>query len=120
MTTAMHCALVVCWRVKYQYLRLRPSQLDPRIDVSVIPVPEHPSYPSGHSTAAGAAYQVLRELFPGERAKLKALAEESGLSRLKAGIHYRSDHTAGIGLGRDVGAFIMDDAAEDGGPQVYR
>lgn len=119
LTAAIHCALVACWHEKYHYLRPRPIQLDHGIDVSVIPVPEHPSYPSGHSTAAGAAYRLLRNFFPDERERLKAMAEQSGLSRLKAGIHYRSDHEAGLELGGAVAMALAEEADHDGGTPWY-
>lgn len=116
---AIYHSLVAAWRVKYQYRRPRPSQLDPEIDTAVIPVPEHPSYPSGHSTAAGAAAAILTHLFPLESARCQALAQDSGLSRLKAGIHYRSDHTEGLKLGGRVAAGILRAADSDGGPKTY-
>jgi hypothetical protein len=119
LTAAIHCALVACWHEKYHYLRPRPPQLDQAIDVSVIPLPDHPSYPSGHSTAAGAAYRLLRSFFPNERERLKAMAEQAGLSRLKAGIHYRSDHEAGLDLGSAVARQLVEEADRDGAPPWY-
>jgi hypothetical protein len=117
---AMYGALIACWAAKYQYLRPRPGQLDPDIAINIIPVPEHPSYPSGHSTGAGAASKVLRHFFPAESGKIRATAENSGLSRLKAGIHYRSDHEAGFRLGREYAKAVLASIRDDGGPQVYR
>lgn len=118
--TAIHGALIAAWNAKYQHLRPRPNQLDRRIDVSVIPVPEHPAYPSGHSTIAGAASAILSRLFPADAAVGFALADDSGMSRLKAGVHYRTDHTAGMQLGRQVAESVLRDVVErDGGPRVY-
>lgn len=116
---AIYIAIVACWHQKWRFLRLRPSQLDPSIDVSVIPVPQHPAYPAGHSTVAGAASALLGQVFPAEAARFVAMAEESGISRLKAGIHYRSDHTAGIRLGQRVARALLRKAGEDGGPLRY-
>ena len=35
------------------------------------------------------------------------MAEEAAMSRLYAGIHYRSDNEAGLDLGRRVGARVV-------------
>ena len=51
---------------------------------------------------------VLAEVFPSERDRVEALAEEASLSRLYAGIHYRFDMVAGLELGRSVAAKAMD------------
>jgi hypothetical protein len=115
---AIYSSLIAAWANKFVYLRPRPNQLDSMIDVSVIPVPQHPSYPAGHSSVAGAAAKVLKHFFPEEAARFTALAEESGLSRLKAGIHYRSDHTAGLKLGRVVAHRILRRALHDGAPRL--
>jgi hypothetical protein len=47
---------------------------------------------------------VLAAVFPSEARRLAAVAEESSLSRLYAGIHYRFDMEAGLALGRAVAA----------------
>lgn len=117
---AIHEALIAAWAAKYEHLRPRPHRLDPRINVSVIPVPEHPSYPSGHSTVAGAASTVLSRFFPADAAVARALAEDSGMSRLKAGVHYRTDHTGGMALGREIAQRILRNVVDrDGGPRSY-
>jgi hypothetical protein len=115
---AIYSSLIAAWANKFVYLRPRPNQLDSMIDVSVIPVPQHPSYPAGHSSVAGAAAKLLRYFFPEEAARFKAMAEDSGLSRLKAGIHYRSDHTAGLQLGHVVVERILRRAVHDGAPRL--
>lgn len=120
LSQAMYCAIIACWQNKWRYLRVRPDELDPAIDLSVIPVPQHPAYPSGHSTVAGAAAGILRHIFPDEAAEIDAMAEESGISRLKAGIHYRSDHTVGMSLGHRIARDLLKSAAKDGAPQSYR
>ncbi|HWI62273.1 MAG TPA: vanadium-dependent haloperoxidase [Symbiobacteriaceae bacterium] len=120
LNAAIHSALLAGWNTKYQYLRPRPSVLDPGVNPSVIAVPHHPSYPSGHSTVAGAASTVLSQFFPTESAVIHALAQDSGMSRLKAGIHYRSDHSGGLALGRQVGMGVLQSVVDqDGGPRSY-
>lgn len=69
--------------------------------------PRHPAYPSGHSTYSAAASQVLTHFFPDYRGPLDDLADNTGLARLWAGIHWRSDHTFGGQLGREVGNLVI-------------
>jgi hypothetical protein len=83
-------------------------------------VPQHPAYPSGHSTASGAAATVLSQFFPDEAAPIWALVLDSGFSRLKAGIHYRSDYTAGLDLGRRMALSIQNGMTRDRGPLSFR
>lgn len=69
--------------------------------------PRHPSYPSGHSTVAGAASEILSYFFPDYTAEFDDLADNAGMARLWAGIHYRSDHVQGVKLGRAVAQLII-------------
>jgi membrane-associated phospholipid phosphatase len=103
---AMMDAMIGCWDAKYFYWMLRPSQADPLITLSFA-LPNHPSYPSGHSCASAAAGTVLSSLFPDRTGELNAQVTEAGLSRMYAGIHYRFDITAGQDLGRAVGAWAL-------------
>jgi membrane-associated phospholipid phosphatase len=107
MSGAAFDAIIGCFDAKYHYWFLRPVHADPGI-VTVFPTPPHPSYPSAHSCVSGALTGVLAEVFPSERGRVEALAEEASLSRLYAGIHYRFDMVAGLELGRDVAAKAMD------------
>lgn len=69
--------------------------------------PRHPSYPSGHSTYAAAASQVLGCFFPKYKAEFDLLANNIGIARLWGGVHYLSDHTAGQLIGRTIGDMII-------------
>jgi hypothetical protein len=71
--------------------------------------PRHPSYPSGHSTYAGAASELLSWFFPDYREEFNRLADNTGMARLWAGIHYRSDHLQGMKLGRCVACMVIED-----------
>ncbi len=102
--------------------------------------PLHPSYPSGHATAAGAAVTVLKwffdETFPipnplattpdglevvpytGSDAgqitvggELNKLASNVGLGRVFAGIHWREDIQQGMLLGEAVAISLLKDQA---------
>jgi hypothetical protein len=103
MGAASFDALIGCFEAKYYYWLIRPPQADPGI-VTTFPTPPHPSYPSAHSCSSGAIAAVLAAVFPSEAGRLAAVAEESSLSRLYAGIHYRFDMEAGLALGRAVAA----------------
>ena len=46
-------AQIACWDAKFFYYFIRPTQADPAITVAV-PLPNHPSYPSGHACITGA------------------------------------------------------------------
>lgn len=76
--------------------------------------PRHPAYPSGHSTYGGAASELLSFFFPDYRRELDFLADNTGLARLWAGIHWRTDHTNGIQLGRAVACLIIDQLRRSG------
>lgn len=101
MNAAMMDALVACHEAKYAYWVPRPSQADPAIR-PLIGVPNHPSYPSNHSCLSTAAAQVLAHFFPAQAGRVTQEAQEAGLSRIYAGIHYRFDVEAGEEIGRGV------------------
>jgi hypothetical protein len=90
--------------------------------------PRHPAYPSGHSTYSGAASEVLEFFFgstpvfagaqpsrgtgnappPNSIGKeLERMADNIGLGRMWAGIHWRSDHINGMALGRTVARLVL-------------
>ena len=103
---SMMDALIGCWDAKYFYSMLRPSQADGLITMT-FGLPNHPSYPSGHSCASAAAATVLASLFPDRTAEVGEWVTESGLSRMYAGIHYRFDITAGSELGEAVARWAL-------------
>jgi hypothetical protein len=106
MHAAMMDALIGCWDAKYHYWTLRPSQADPGITLT-FGLPNHPSYPSGHSCQSAAAATVLTELFPDRAEELDGWVTAAGESRMFAGIHYRFDITAGDALGRSVALWAI-------------
>ncbi len=98
--------------------------------------PLHPSYPGGHAAVAGACSIVLKALFdesalmpdcvhasadglslepcppgfvPTIGAEVNKLASNIAMGRSWAGIHYRSDSTAGLRLGEEVAISILQD-----------
>jgi membrane-associated phospholipid phosphatase len=106
LNVALMDAGIACWDSKYAYWLIRPSQADPDIELAV-PLPNFPSYVSGHSAFSGAAAEVLAAAFPSERRALRAMAEEAALSRLYGGIHYRFDSDAGLDMGRRIGQLVL-------------
>ncbi|HYO84643.1 MAG TPA: phosphatase PAP2 family protein [Bryobacteraceae bacterium] len=113
---AMHDAAVACWEAKFRYFNPRPSQLDPSIRTS-IGLPNFPSYTSGHSTFSAAAAEVLSYLFPQGRARFEADRDEASVSRMYAGIHFRTDVEVGRAHGVRIGGYTVRSAQQDGADQ---
>jgi hypothetical protein len=84
-----------------------------------------PSYPGAHAViSAGAAevlvsffetgrfrFDVTSEVMPGVDRSFTAFweaAQEATLSRIFAGVHFRTDLTAGHRLGKEIGLFVVD------------
>ena len=103
---AMMDAMIACWDSKFTYWLIRPWQADPEI-TTLVAQPQHPSYPSGHSCATGAATRVLGAFFLPQRPALEAMEREAGMSRVYAGLHYRFDVEAGRAIGRSVGELAI-------------
>ncbi|MNR75436.1 PAP2 superfamily protein [compost metagenome] len=105
---------IACWDSKYVIRRPRPSDLDPTLPVGngdrpamPFPTPPHPSYPSGHSAASMAAATYLATVFPDDALDLFDDANQAAMSRLYAGIHYRSDNADGLIFGKRCAEFMM-------------
>lgn len=118
-------AFIGCWNAKYEYDLIRPisyikKHIDPKWEPT-LNTPPFPEYPSGHSTASGAASVVLTAFFGDDYAfedatggnegnkkrqfpSFKAAADEAGISRLYGGIHFRSAIELGLEQGRCIGA----------------
>jgi membrane-associated phospholipid phosphatase len=85
-----------------------------------------PSYPGAHAVISAAAASVLQSVFghkpfpfavtsevlPGVQRSFDdfaAAAEEASLSRVFAGVHFRTDEAAGERLGRSIGGLVVED-----------
>jgi membrane-associated phospholipid phosphatase len=99
-------AQIACWDSKFTYWLIRPAQADPGITMP-IGLPNHPSYPSGHSCITGAFMAVLSDALPNQRTRLDAMVVEAGLSRVYGGIHYRFDIETGRDMGRAAAALAL-------------
>src|SRR5688572_3276778 len=96
-------AVAACFEAKYHYWTIRPSQVDTALPLAEgVPLPNFPSYPSGHACSAGAFDGVMGYFFPKERSDFTRIAEEQAMSRLYGGIHFRFDNDIGLALGRQV------------------
>ena len=109
---AMADAFIASWQAKYALNLLRPVTyvqlvIDSNWTPGLMGTPPFPEYPSGHSVQSSAAAAVLAQVFgadtpftdnthndrgwgPRTFKSFKAAADEAALSRLYAGIHYRS------------------------------
>ncbi len=129
----IYSALLAAWHFKWQGgfgigFRPRPVEVDPGISVlydrainanqsgddapRLLPsphpgTPRHPAYPSGHSTVYAAAAELVAAFLPDRKAELDQLADNAGMARLWAGIHWRSDHEEGMRLGRCVAREVI-------------
>jgi PAP2 superfamily len=126
---AMSDAFVASWKAKYLFNLLRPVTYlqvtaDPLWLPPLMETPPFPEYPSGHSVQSAAAAAVLEALFGANTAfddrahndrgwgprrfeSFRAAADEAGLSRLYAGIHFRSGVEHGAAQGRCIGAAVL-------------
>lgn len=112
LTMAVADAVTAVFDSKYTYFVKRPFMMDPSI-ITIMPTPNHPSYPAGHSTLSAAGATVLKYYFPEDTDMWEAKTKEAGLSRIWGGIHYMMDHEAGVVIGKSVG-----EAAVKGTPPV--
>jgi membrane-associated phospholipid phosphatase len=102
-------ALIACWDAKYSYWCARPAMFDSSI-TTVFVTPNHPSYPSAHSSLSGAVTTTLARLFPREAAYYATVSDEVGEARIMAGIHFRNDCKVGLALGHQVAGAVLDRA----------
>ena len=117
LSSTMFDAQIGCWDEKLRSWLVRPWKADPAITTfAPVGMPNHPSYPSGHSCLSASGASVLSTFFPEHTAQLDAMVVQAGLSRMYGGIHYRFDITAGQTLGRNVARFTI--AADASGNSV--
>jgi membrane-associated phospholipid phosphatase len=134
---AMADAGIACWEAKYHYVFWRPVTAIPLADTDGNPAtspdpswmplfatPNHPEYPSGHSTVSGAAAVVLASFF-GEKkhftmdndlligvtrsyGSFSEALDEVRNARIFAGIHFRSACDDGQTIGTQVADWVLD------------
>jgi hypothetical protein len=92
-----------------------------------------PAYPGAHAVIAAAGAMVLESFFGSDQfaftvtsevmagversfTTFSAAAEEATLSRIFAGVHFRTDLVAGSQLGTDVSTYVVDTLLTPGAP----
>jgi hypothetical protein len=127
MGIAVADAFIGCWNAKFVYNLARPvTVIQEWMQPDWMPLvntPPFPEFPSGHSVQTAAAAVVLADLFGDEYTftdhthderdmvartftSFSTMAEETAMSRLYAGIHYRSAIELGLEQGRCIGAQV--------------
>jgi hypothetical protein len=110
---AIYDALVAAWDSNYTHNRPRPHAFDASL-TTVLPTPHSSAYPSEHTVVAGAASAVLAYVFPDNASFFMDQAEKAARSRLLAGVDCPSDVQAGLKLGRNVAALVIERGKADG------
>jgi len=104
---------VIILKQKYLFNRPRPKQMAKHFGIALSAVKsgtaDSPAYPSGHSTQSRLVALYLTGLHRNHSKSFLDLAEECGQSRLNAGVHYPSDHEAGVKLGNKLYASMKTD-----------
>lgn len=98
--------VISIFHAKYTYWIKRPYMLNPQLH-TVMPTPNHPSYPAGHSGISATAAEILTHYFPQHKKIWWEKANEASLSRVWGGIHFPIDAKEGIILGTNVGKDII-------------
>jgi hypothetical protein len=109
---AQYDALVAAWYYKSQYNRAAAYNADPSI-AALVPKNAVPGYPNEDAVAAGAAYVMLRNLFPGDTTFINEKVTEAANYKKWAGAAVSSDITAGLALGKAVANKVLTRAKGD-------
>jgi acid phosphatase (class A) len=80
---------------KHEFLRLRPYEVDPRLDPCIDDVRGDLSYPSGHATYGYVIAYLLADMVPERRQPLMERARAFARQRMLCGVHFPSDVEAG-------------------------
>ena len=101
---------IVCFVFKHRFNRVRPSTLSAKtgeIIDTVVAIPGHPAYPSGHSTGAFTIAYILQELDPKNAEMYRKDAMRIAQNREVGGLHYPSDTAAGRLLARQIADSLL-------------
>lgn len=103
---ALADAIIIVFQSKYTYWIKRPFMQDSSL-LTVMPTPNHPSYPAGHATVSATAAVILTYYFPAQRQIWQHKAYEAEMTRIWGGIHFPIDVEEGEKLGKKVGNAIL-------------
>lgn len=101
-------ASIATFDTKYAYLVRRPDQLDKDLK-TVIPTPNHPSFPAAHAVYSYAAATILTHYFPDNKRNWDKMAEECTESRIWAGVHFPID----LEKGKELGIRVAENALQN-------
>jgi acid phosphatase (class A) len=80
---------------KENFRRLRPYEIEPRMEPCIDNVRGDLSYPSGHANYGYVMAYLLREMVPEREQQLIARADEFARQRMVCGVHFAGDIEAG-------------------------
>jgi PAP2 superfamily len=125
---AIHEASIVLFTNKYQFNLIRPvtyirTYIDPSWS-TYVPTPNHPEFPSGHSTTGGGALTMMSNIFgedfhitlhtydylnypPRSYTSFTQLSNEISDSRFYGGLHYRATLVKSTEQGKKVAENIL-------------
>ena len=93
-------------KAKRDFARPRPTQMAPDL-TTLIPVPPHAAYPSGHASQTWIMALVQDYIDPENRAFYQKYAMDVARRREIAGVHYPSDGEAGRAMSDQIFAKLM-------------
>lgn len=126
--SALNDALIACFKDKYAYNVVRPityiaTVMEHTAWNTVLGTPAHPEYPSAHSSLSAATAEIMQKMYgnititdrtydylgmqPRTYNSFVQIAQEAGLSRVYAGIHYQNSVDQGLTQGKRVGRNIL-------------
>ena len=97
----------IIFKFKYFFNRPRPHQYSDIDEIENVGG-KSPSYPSGHSTTGAVIAELLAEQFPEHAENVRVMGTELGYNRIIAGLHYPSDHLAGLALASQLIPLLVD------------
>ena len=95
---------------KHRFTRLRPYEVDARLEPCIGDVRGDLSYPSGHATYGYVVAYLLSDMVPERRPQLMARAQEFARQRMVCGVHFPSDIEAGRRGGEWLAQKFLQDA----------
>jgi undecaprenyl-diphosphatase len=105
-TVASIVGVVIQKQLKNRYGRLRPCQR-PEGPPQRAPIPDHGSFPSGHTLHAVMAAVVTASMLPAVFPFFILTALLIAMSRVVLGVHYPSDVAAGAALGGILASILL-------------